>query len=87
MKRNRAANPTVNVLLDGSALRVPAGISVAAAMAYSDRPFTRRSCGGEQRAPFCGMGVCQECRMTIDGRRRLACQATCRDGMVLERTP
>ena len=87
MKRNPASNPTVNVLLDGRALRVPAGISVAAAMAYSDRSFTRRACGGEPRAPFCGMGICQECRMTIDGRRRLACQTACRDGMVLERTP
>ncbi|NUA26711.1 (2Fe-2S)-binding protein [Cupriavidus basilensis] len=77
----------MNVLLDGRALRVPAGTTVAAAMAYSDRPFTRRACGGEPRAPFCGMGICQECRMTIDGRRRLACQTTCRDGMVLERMP
>jgi len=87
MKRNRAGNPTVTVVLDGRALRVPAGITVAAAMAYGDRPFTRRSCGGEPRAPFCGMGICQECRMTIDGQRRLACQTTCRDGMALERTP
>jgi D-hydroxyproline dehydrogenase subunit gamma len=37
------------------------------------------------RAPFCGMGVCQECRVTVDGRAYvLACQTVCRDGMRVE---
>ncbi|MDF3838271.1 2Fe-2S iron-sulfur cluster-binding protein [Cupriavidus basilensis] len=77
----------MTVVLDARALRVPAGMTVAAALACSDWPFARRSCGNHPRAPFCGMGVCQECRMTIDGQRRLACQTVCREGMVLERTP
>jgi aerobic-type carbon monoxide dehydrogenase small subunit (CoxS/CutS family) len=38
----------------------------------------------QPRAPFCGMGVCQECRVLIDGRRRLACQAVCAEGMRVE---
>uniref|UniRef100_UPI003F842FE9 2Fe-2S iron-sulfur cluster-binding protein n=1 Tax=Cupriavidus ulmosensis TaxID=3065913 RepID=UPI003F842FE9 len=87
MRRNLAKIPTVTVLLDGRALRVPAGITAAAALAYSDLPFARRSCGGEPRAPFCGMGICQECRMTINGQRGLACLTVCREAMVLERTP
>jgi len=41
--------------------------------------------GGEWRAPFCGMGICQECRVTIDGLRRPACQTLCRDNMQIER--
>ncbi|MGO4332972.1 2Fe-2S iron-sulfur cluster-binding protein [Cupriavidus sp. 2TAF22] len=77
----------MTIRLDGQPMRVPAGISAAAALAHAGQPWARRACGGQQRAPFCGMGSCQECRMTIDGRRRLACQTPCREGMVLERTP
>jgi len=72
--------------LDGRALAVADGATVAAAVAASGDDTTRVSCTGAARAPFCGMGICQECRMTIDGRRRLACQTLCRDGMQVERT-
>jgi succinate dehydrogenase/fumarate reductase-like Fe-S protein len=30
------------------------------------------------------MGICQECRVTIDGQRRLACQTSCSAGMQVE---
>jgi D-hydroxyproline dehydrogenase subunit gamma len=74
------------VFVDGLAVDVPEGVSVAAAVARSGDDITRISCTGFARAPFCGMGICQECRMSIDGRRRLACQTLCRDGMCVERT-
>lgn len=72
----------ITLTLDGQPLRVPAGTTVAAALAHAYPPgATRRSVSGEVRAPLCGMGICQECRVQIDGRRRLACQTLCRDGM------
>jgi succinate dehydrogenase/fumarate reductase-like Fe-S protein len=38
--------------------------------------------GGQRRGPVCGMGVCQECRVTIDGvPHQLACQTVCAPGM------
>lgn len=77
----------MNLLLhiDGRPVRVRAGSSVAAALHAAGGPgIARISVGGEPRAPFCGMGVCQECRVTIDGQRRLACQAVCREGMRVE---
>lgn len=40
----------------------------------------------QPRAPFCGMGICQECRVTINGLRRLACQTLCQAGMRIERS-
>ena len=46
----------------------------------------RRSVSGELRAPVCGMGICQECRVWVDGVRQLACQTTCRAGMRVEVT-
>ncbi len=73
--------------LDGRVLRVDAGTSVAAALALGGDGCSRTSVSGQRRAPLCGMGICQECRVTIDGRRRLACQTLCQDGMHVETRP
>lgn len=75
------------LLLDGHALKVAEGTSVAAALVLASDGCTRTSVSGQRRAPLCGMGICQECRVTIDGRRRLACQTLCRDGMQVETRP
>lgn len=77
---------TLNIVIDGEACDVPAGISVAAALALAGNGVTRSSVSGERRAPFCGMGVCQECRVTVNGRRMLACQTECQPDMVIERS-
>lgn len=61
---------------------VARGSSVAAAVAIAGELVTRLSVSGQPRAPFCGMGVCQECRVTIDGcAHQLACQTLCTPGM------
>ncbi len=75
---------SVEFLLDGQPLCVPAGTSVAAALALRPPGFSRLSVNSEARAPFCGMGICQECRLLIDGRRSLACQTLCSSGMRVE---
>ena len=75
---------SVHIHIDGQALSVPAGSSVAAALAATPTGRSRLSVSGEPRAPFCGMGICHECRVTIDGRRQLACQTVCRDGMRID---
>ncbi|MFV3333880.1 2Fe-2S iron-sulfur cluster-binding protein [Pseudomonas sp. NY15437] len=75
------------LILDGRPLRVAAGTTVAAALALGGDGTTRTSVSGQRRAPLCGMGICQECRVTIDGQRRLACQTLCHDGMQVETRP
>ena len=71
--------------VDGQPVRVKAGSSVAAALRIAGgMGVARTSVTGQARAPFCGMGVCQECRVLIDGRRRLACQTVCSEGMRVE---
>lgn len=77
---------TLNIVIDGEPCDVPAGISVAAALALAGNGVTRSSVSGERRAPFCGMGVCQECRVTVNGRRMLACQTECQPDLVIERS-
>lgn len=76
-----------DLTLDGRPLRVAAGTTVAAALALGGDGTTRTSVSGQRRAPLCGMGVCQECRVTIDGQRRLACQTLCLEGMQVETRP
>ena len=73
----------VEVQVDGTRVRIPVGSSVAAALAQQPPGRTRLSVSGQWRAPLCGMGMCHECRVLINGRERLACQTVCEDGMLI----
>ena len=56
-------------LLDGERVRCPEGVSVAAAVFLARRRTTRYAPRtGAPRGLFCGMGVCFDCVMEIDGR-------------------
>lgn len=73
---------SIELFIDRKPVTVAAGTSVAAAIAVAGVMATRRSVGGQLRAPLCGMGICQECRVTIDGiAHQLACQTPCRPQM------
>ncbi len=70
--------------IDGQRIAVEAGTTVVAALALAGVRSTRTSVSGQPRAALCGMGVCQECRVTIDGRAHaLACQTLCREGQIV----
>ncbi|MFS2216237.1 2Fe-2S iron-sulfur cluster-binding protein [Telluria sp. Tellsp104] len=72
------------VLVDGVAVDVPRGVTVVAALVGARSPCTRRSVTGQPRFAFCGIGQCQECRVTVDGRaNQLACRTICADGMTI----
>jgi sarcosine oxidase subunit alpha len=45
----------------------------------------RRSVSGQPRTPVCGMGVCMECRVTINGQTQSrSCQTLCESGMEVQ---
>lgn len=70
------------IIIDGTQIAARSDMTAAAALALAGASAARRSRLGELRAPLCGMGVCQECRVEIDGlAHRLACQTLCQDGM------
>jgi aerobic-type carbon monoxide dehydrogenase small subunit (CoxS/CutS family) len=76
------ADTKIPITINGQSHQVEPGISVAAALAVCEVFCTRQSVTGMARAPVCGMGVCQECRVTINGQRhQLACQTLCRIDM------
>ena len=72
----------VTVVVDGRAVTVEAGAMVSTAVAMAGTAAFRRSVRGEPRGPLCGMGICFECRVTIDGREHCrSCQIPCAEGM------
>ncbi|MEP7269896.1 MAG: FAD-dependent oxidoreductase [Acidobacteriota bacterium] len=75
----------VTLAVNGRSVEVPAGSMVSTAVAAAGLTWCRRSVTGEVRAPVCGMGVCFECRVTIDGSAHAkSCQIRCGDGMKVE---
>lgn len=75
----------VRIEVDGARVEVEAGASLAAALANLGVRALRRSVRGEARGALCGMGVCGECRVTLDGRAHVrACAVACRAGQRVE---
>ena len=76
----------VQIVVDGRPVRAFEGESVAAALlAEGQRNLRKTARLGRPRGLYCGMGICFDCVMTIDGRRNVrACQAAVRDGMRVE---
>jgi D-hydroxyproline dehydrogenase subunit gamma len=72
----------VRIFADDRQTTVAAGTSVAAALLGAGVSTFRVSVGGTPRGPLCGMGICHECRVTIDGvPHRRACLVPVAEGM------
>jgi D-hydroxyproline dehydrogenase subunit gamma len=81
---NLQSTERVKIYVDGADVNVPAGTSVAAAVLTAGVARFRRSVMGEARSALCGMGICFECRVMIDGKPHArSCQIICSDGMVV----
>jgi len=75
---------SVTVWVDGIPVQLEPESMVSAALLKAGVPC-RRSVTGEPRTALCGMGICFECRATVNGvQHRRTCQLTCREGMVVE---
>ena len=76
----------VRIYIEGEACEARAGDSVAAALLASGRDHSRTTAvTGSQRAPYCMMGVCFDCLVSIDGvANRQGCLVPVRDGMRIE---
>ena len=73
----------LTVTVNGAPIVVPSGTTVAVAMAMAGQAC-RTSVGGEPRGPLCGMGICFECRVAVNGKpHRSGCQILCEQGMEL----
>jgi D-hydroxyproline dehydrogenase subunit gamma len=80
--------PGVPVTVDGRPFLARTGDSVAAVLLMSGyRDFRVAAVGGAPRGPFCMMGACFDCAVTIDGQaNRQGCLVTVAPGMRIQTT-
>lgn len=76
----------VVLTLDGRPVTAYEGESVAALLLAEGITATRVTSGGEPRGVYCGMGVCFDCLVVVDGvPNTRACVTWVREGMTVER--
>ncbi|MGH7617760.1 MAG: (2Fe-2S)-binding protein [Gemmatimonadaceae bacterium] len=74
----------VEIAVNGRPVRATLGVTVASALLDANVTEFRTSPAGEPRAPVCGMGVCFECRVTINGvPHQRACMIVVQPGMAV----
>ena len=76
----------VTIVVDGTPVATRAGDTVAAALlAAGFGAFRATAVSGAPRGPFCMMGACFDCVVTVDGQRNVqACLARVADGMKVD---
>jgi D-hydroxyproline dehydrogenase subunit gamma len=81
-----ATGGRIAISIDGKSVEARAGDSVAAAMLAAGLDHCRTTAvSGENRAPYCMMGVCFDCLVTVDGiGNRQGCLIEVRNGMRIE---
>ena len=80
------AGETVTITVDGRPVRARLHDTVAAALVATGIQSCRTTpVSGAPRAPYCMMGVCFDCLVTVDGiGNRQACLVPVREGMSVE---
>lgn len=73
---------------EGRRIDAAPGQSLAAALAAAGEFTLGTGKDGSPRGVFCGMGVCHDCLVVVDGRAgQRACMARARDGLAVTRQP
>ena len=77
---------TVSVQINGKQTQVAPNISAAAALLQHHGPVWRNNIvSGEKRGPFCMIGNCFDCLVTIDGKpNQQACRTRIVAGMHIQ---
>jgi hypothetical protein len=79
-----ASTSGIQVIINGHPRNIEGGCTVAAAIAVAGLSC-RTSVSGEARGPLCAMGVCFECRATVNGiAHSRTCQLLCEPGMEIQ---
>jgi D-hydroxyproline dehydrogenase subunit gamma len=77
----------IDFTLDGAAARCPEGLTIVGALFHIGRRTLRWTPrGASPRSVFCGMGVCLDCVLEVDGRPGVrACTTLLKPGMRVAR--
>ena len=75
----------VTINLDGKSVTAFEGESVAAVMMVEGNVAMRTTTEGQPRGVFCGMGVCFDCLVVVDGvPNTRACMTWIKEGMQIK---
>jgi len=76
----------IKLIVDGKEIKAFKGETVLAALIASGYKILKiNPVSHEPRGAFCGMGICFECTMTIDGvPNTRACMTEVHEGMIVE---
>src|SRR5262245_60978758 len=78
----------VPIRFDGREFLALPGETIAATLAAADVVAVRQARSGAPRGPFCGMGVCFDCLVTVNGRPgQRACLTKVEEGMDVRSAP
>jgi predicted molibdopterin-dependent oxidoreductase YjgC len=77
---------TITIRVNGRAIDATPGETVMAALTAAGFKVLKKSnVRGEARGPFCGMGVCYECLVTINGvPKQRSCMTEVKDNMEIQ---
>ncbi|GHJ47026.1 hypothetical protein Cs7R123_43680 [Catellatospora sp. TT07R-123] len=74
----------VTIDVDGEPVTAYPGESLATALLAAGRRATGATASGAARAPYCNMGACFECVVTVDGQPfQRSCQVRVRPGLTV----
>jgi predicted molibdopterin-dependent oxidoreductase YjgC len=81
-----ARGAALTATLDGRPVTAYEGETVATLLLAEGRIATRTTTAGDPRGVFCGMGVCFDCLVIVDGvPNTRACMTRVREGMEVRR--
>jgi glycine/D-amino acid oxidase-like deaminating enzyme len=84
----RQGEETLSFTFEGRRVVAHEGETVMAALISQDELVHSFAKDGAPRGPYCGMGVCHDCIVTIDGRAGMrGCLTKVTAGMVVQRQP
>jgi aerobic-type carbon monoxide dehydrogenase small subunit (CoxS/CutS family) len=78
--------PEISFTFNGEELRCVSGQSIAAALIAADnRELRKTRFGDEPRSIFCGIGICYDCVVVVDGvANQRSCLIEAKQGMNVE---
>jgi len=72
----------ISFIVDGEPIQAYPGDTIASALYAQGKRVWRVSRSGDQRGLFCGIGLCFDCLVTVDGEpNQRACVTTVAQGM------
>lgn len=73
------------IWINGEPMPALAGQNLLVALMNTGTLALRTSISGEPRGALCGMGICYECRVKVNGRpHQKACQTLCEENLQVD---